>query len=106
MWVLEVLAFSCFVFKEKKMPNYETEVLSLAICQKFKMRIPLSGVRITEHFPDGSAGKESACNVGDLRLIPGLERSPRERLPTPLFWPGEQDVTERLSLHRITKVPA
>ena len=24
-------------------------------------------------FPSGSAGKESACNVGDLGLIPGLE---------------------------------
>ena len=25
-------------------------------------------------FPGGSAGKESACNAGDLGLIPGLER--------------------------------
>ena len=29
-------------------------------------------------FPCGSAGKESACNVGDLRLILGLGRSPGE----------------------------
>ena len=29
-------------------------------------------------FPSGSAGKESACNVGDLSLIPGLGRSPGE----------------------------
>ena len=37
-------------------------------------------------FPCGSAGKESACNVGDLGLIPGLGRSPgEERLPTPVF---------------------
>ena len=27
-------------------------------------------------FPGGSDGKESACNVGDLGLIPGLGRSP------------------------------
>ena len=27
-------------------------------------------------FPCGSAGKESACNVEDLGLIPGLGRSP------------------------------
>ena len=27
-------------------------------------------------FPCGSAGKESACNAGDLGLIPGLGRSP------------------------------
>ena len=27
-------------------------------------------------FPSGSAGKESACNEGDLGSIPGLGRSP------------------------------
>ena len=31
-------------------------------------------------FPCGSAGKGSACNVGDLGLIPGLGRSPGEGL--------------------------
>ena len=29
-------------------------------------------------FPGGSAGKESVCNVGELGLTPGLERSPGE----------------------------
>ena len=29
-------------------------------------------------FHHGSAGKESACNVGDLGSIPGLGRSPEE----------------------------
>ena len=29
-------------------------------------------------FPGGSDGKESACNTGDLGLIPGLGRSPEE----------------------------
>ena len=29
-------------------------------------------------FPGGSAGKESACNVGDLGSIPGLGRSSGE----------------------------
>ena len=37
-------------------------------------------------FPGASAGKESACNAGDLGLIPGLGRSPREGK---VFWPGE-----------------
>ena len=53
---------------------------------------------------------ESACNVGDLSLIPGLVRSPEEGKGypvTPAFWPGEfhrlyspteSDTTERLSL--------
>ena len=34
--------------------------------------------------PGGSAGKESACNVGDLGLIPGLGRSPGEGNGNPL----------------------
>ena len=29
-------------------------------------------------FPGGSDGKESACNAGDLGLIPGSGRSPAE----------------------------
>ena len=35
-------------------------------------------------FPGGSAGKESACSVGDLGLIPGLGRSPGEGSGYPL----------------------
>ena len=35
-------------------------------------------------FPGGSAGKESACNVGDLGSIPGLGRSPGEGIAYPL----------------------
>ena len=34
--------------------------------------------RVLWGFPDGSAGKESACNVGDLGSVPGLGRSPGE----------------------------
>ena len=43
-------------------------------------------------FPDGSAGKESACNAGDPGSIPGSGRSVGEGigLPTPVFlgFPG------------------
>ena len=41
--------------------------------------------------PCGSKGKESACNAGDLGLIPGLGRSPGEGngLPIPVFLPGK-----------------
>ena len=35
-------------------------------------------------FPCGSAGKESACNEGDLGSIPGLGRSPGEGNDNPL----------------------
>ena len=67
--------------------------------------------------PCSSDGKESACNVGDLGLIPESGRSPRERNGNPLqysclenskdreAWGGyspwnhrESDMTERLTL--------
>ena len=35
-------------------------------------------------FPSGSAGKESACNAGDLNLITGLKRFPGEGNGNPL----------------------
>ena len=35
-------------------------------------------------FPGGSDGKESACNMGDLGLIPGLGRFPGEGNANPL----------------------
>ena len=41
-----------------------------------------------EGFPCGSAGKESACNEGDLSLIPGLGRSPGEGKGYPLQYSG------------------
>ena len=39
-------------------------------------------------FPSGSAGKESACNMGDLGLMPGLGRSPGEGNSYPLQYSG------------------
>ena len=35
-------------------------------------------------FPGNLAGKESACNAGDPRLIPGLGSSPAEGIDYPL----------------------
>ena len=72
-----------------------------------------------EGFPGGSDGKESACNAGDLGLIPGLRRSPWRRAwqPTPVFLSGaspwteepgyspwghkELDTTEQLHIHTV-----
>ena len=69
-------------------------------------------------FTCGSAGKESACNAGDLDLIPGLGRSPVEGHGNPLQYSylenphgqrslegyspwghKESDMIERISLH-------
>ena len=58
-------------------------------------------------FLGGSAGKESACNAGDLGSIPGLGRSPGEGNGYLLRYSGpeyivhavckESDMTEQLS---------
>ena len=42
----------------------------------------------SQGFLDSSAGKESACNVGDLGSIPGLGRSPWEGNGYPLQYSG------------------
>ena len=39
-------------------------------------------------FPGGSVGKESACNAGDMGLIPGLGRSPGGGNGNPLQYSG------------------
>ena len=65
-------------------------------------------------FPGDSAGKESACNA-ETWVYPWVGKIPwgRERLPTPVFWPGEfhglygpwghkeSDTTERFSLTQL-----
>ena len=53
-------------------------------------------------FPSDSAGKESACNAGDLRLIPGLERSPGEGKGCPLQHSGLENSMDCI-IHRVTK---
>ena len=68
-------------------------------------------------FPCGSAGEESACNAGDLGLIPGLGRSPGEgkgyslqysdlENSTDSPWSGkDSDMTEQLSLTCVRGFP-
>ena len=68
--------------------------------------------KLFQSFPCGSAGKDSACNAGDLGSVLGLGRSPGEGKGYPLQYSGlensmdsivhggckELDTTERLSL--------
>ena len=42
------------------------------------------GIHFQKGCPSGSASKESACNAGDLSLIPGSGRSPGGRHGSPL----------------------
>ena len=48
----------------------------------------LNEFRPTKAFHCDSAGKESACNVGDVGSIPGLGRSPGEGKGYPLQYSG------------------
>ena len=53
-------------------------------------------------FPCGSAGKESACNVGDLGSIPGLGRSPGEGKGYLLQYSGLENSMDCI-VHGVTK---
>ena len=53
-------------------------------------------------FPCGSAGKESACNVGDLGLIPGLGRSLGEGKAYPLQYSGLENSMDCI-VHGVTR---
>ena len=50
----------------------------------------------------GSAGKESACNAGDLGSIPGLGRSPGEGNGYPLQYSGLENSMD-CTVHGVTK---
>jgi len=66
-------------------------------------------------FPSGSSGKEFACNAGDLGLIPGSGRSPREGNGYPLQYSSlagyspqgckESGTTERRTFSDMQMIP-
>ena len=53
-------------------------------------------------FPGGLAGKESACNAGDLSMILELGGSPGEGSGYPLQYSGLENPTD-YTVHRFTK---
>ena len=53
-------------------------------------------------FPDDSAGKESACNAGDLASIPRLRRSSEEGNSYPLQYSGLVNSMDSV-VHGVTK---
>ena len=59
-------------------------------------------------FPCGSAGKESACNKGDLGSIPWLGRSPGEGNGSPLQYSCLENPMDRgawrATVHGVTRV--
>ena len=59
-------------------------------------------------FPCGTAGKESACNAGDLSSIPGLGRSLGEGNVNPLQYSCLENPMDRgawwATVHGVTRV--
>ena len=53
-------------------------------------------------FPCGSAGKESACNEGDLSLIPGLGISSGKGKDYPLHYSGLENSMDCI-VHGVAK---
>ena len=58
--------------------------------------------RFVTGFPHSSVGKESACNEGDLGLIPGLERCPGEGKGYPLQYSGLENSMD-YTVHGVAK---
>ena len=53
-------------------------------------------------FSSGSAGKETACNAGDLGSVPGLGRSPGGGKGYPLLYSGLENSMVCI-VHGVTK---
>ena len=81
-----------------------TQVMSVNVV---KHRINYRHIMMREGFPCGSAGKETACNSGDLGSTPGLGRSPGEGNGYPLQYSCLENFMDRgawwATVHEITK---
>ena len=84
---------SCHVLLQEIFPNpgikpasLMSSVLAGGFLPLMPPEKPLIKLKIyrTKGFPDSSVGKESACNAGDLGLIPGSGRFPGEGIGYPL----------------------
>ena len=73
---MEVHTCTCF-----HLPNL---CLLVGACNPFRVKVIID-MYVYEGFPGNSDGKESACSVGDLDLIPGLGRSPGEGKGYPML---------------------
>ena len=54
-------------------------------------------------FPGSSAGKESACNAGNLGPVPGLGRGPRKENGYPLQYSDLENFKDCI-VHEVTEV--
>ena len=86
--------------------NTEFYIMWISPQLKIHTHTPFSFIRLENNRVTinlcGSAGKESAYNVGDLGSIPGLGRSPREGKCYPLQYSGLENSMDHTA-HGVTK---
>ena len=63
---------------------------------------PIRKNTVPRGFLDGSAGKESACNAGDVGSIPGLGRCPEEGNGYPFQYSGLENSMDCI-VHGVAK---
>ena len=111
---------SCNIFWSCKILIYKITSLVLKSCHLWKilpyLQITHTYIHLSIYiyiylsslgFPGGSDSKESACNTGDLSLIPGPGRFPGEEIGYPLQYSCLENSTYRggwwATVHGITK---
>ena len=83
--------------KSRNEKRWDLDQKYLCVAQTLPGAPPYKG------FPCGSAGKESACNVGDLGSVSGLGRSPEEGKGYPLQYSGLENSTVQLLVSDLVK---
>ena len=90
-------------YKQASVSSYWDPELLLVPSWVFSLPVsPLSCLPTLRGFPGSSAGKESACSVGDLGPIPGLGRSPGEGTGYPLQYSGLENSMDCI-VHGVAK---
>ena len=85
-----------------KNPPPMQETLVWVLVQEDPWRRDRLPIPVFLGFPCGSAGKESACNTGDLGSIPGLGRYPGEGKGYPLQYSGLENSMDCI-VHGVAK---
>ena len=94
---------TCFTLPPYHLGDLTTGCFSLqhpptSVCKVLRKGSPL----LVTGFPCGWAGKESACNAGDLSSISGLGRSPGEGKGSPLQYSGLENSMDCI-VHGVAK---
>ena len=81
IYIIYIHIYNIYIYVKNPPAMQETPVQFLG--QEVSQRRDGLPTPLSLGFPGGSDGKESACNAGDLGLIPGLEDPPEEGMATP-----------------------